>query len=183
MGRVATGCVHGRFQVFHNDHLEYVRAASAHCDQLVVGITSPDLTDLTVEATDEARSNRFNNPLTYFERMEMIYRVLGEAGEDPRQTRVVPFPIEAPERLRSYVPADAVHFMTIYDEWGLEKERRLISLGFPVEVLWRSEEKGIAGRRLRRAMADGNPWEDEVPLATATYLRSIDLVSRLRALR
>jgi nicotinamide mononucleotide adenylyltransferase len=41
------GVVHGRFQPFHNGHLEYVLSAKQKCDFLYVGIAmwgSPTLT-------------------------------------------------------------------------------------------------------------------------------------------
>ena len=34
--------IHGRFQPFHNGHLEYLRGAAECCDELFVGITNPD---------------------------------------------------------------------------------------------------------------------------------------------
>ena len=34
--------IHGRFQPFHNGHLDYLRGALARCDELFVGITNPD---------------------------------------------------------------------------------------------------------------------------------------------
>ena len=36
---VALGMIHGRFQPFHNGHLEYMVAAAARCTRLAVGIT------------------------------------------------------------------------------------------------------------------------------------------------
>lgn len=34
---VEVGVIHGRFQVFHNDHLEYVLAGKSRCRHIVVG--------------------------------------------------------------------------------------------------------------------------------------------------
>ena len=34
--------IHGRFQPFHNGHLEYLRGAAARSDEVFVGITNPD---------------------------------------------------------------------------------------------------------------------------------------------
>ena len=39
---IEIGVVHGRFQLFHLDHLKYVLGAKARCRHLVVGITNPD---------------------------------------------------------------------------------------------------------------------------------------------
>jgi len=34
--------IHGRFQPFHNGHLEYMRGAADRSDELWIGITNPD---------------------------------------------------------------------------------------------------------------------------------------------
>jgi nicotinamide-nucleotide adenylyltransferase len=35
------GFIHGRFQLFHNDHLNYALLAKSQCKKLIVVITSP----------------------------------------------------------------------------------------------------------------------------------------------
>ena len=34
--------IHGRFQPFHNGHLEYLAGAAERSDEVFVGITNPD---------------------------------------------------------------------------------------------------------------------------------------------
>ena len=34
--------IHGRFQPFHNGHLEYLRGAAERSDEVWIGITNPD---------------------------------------------------------------------------------------------------------------------------------------------
>ena len=46
---IELGAVCGRFQIFHNDHLQYVLAAKERCRRLIVGITSPDRSVAPVE--------------------------------------------------------------------------------------------------------------------------------------
>ena len=36
---VELGFIHGRFQLFHNDHLQYALLAKEQCEKLIVGIT------------------------------------------------------------------------------------------------------------------------------------------------
>jgi len=38
-----TGSIHGRFQPFHNEHLDYVLRALDRCDFLWIGITQYDI--------------------------------------------------------------------------------------------------------------------------------------------
>ena len=179
---VHTGIAHGRFQVFHNDHLKYVLASAERCEHLVVGLTSPEINELRLETIDSRRSDALENPLTFYERMEMIKAALAEAGVSLGRVSVVPFPIEEPGRLRNYVDPSATFFMTIYDEWGEEKRRRLMEEDYVVDVLWRSDHKGISGRDLRTAMINDERWQTKVPSAVAEYVQTHGIVDRLRNL-
>jgi len=44
--------IHGRFQPFHNGHLEYLRGAASRCDEIFVGITNPDPERIRPEPAD-----------------------------------------------------------------------------------------------------------------------------------
>ena len=72
---VEVGVIHGRFQVLHNDHMEYILAGKARCEFLVIGITNPDPTLTRTDPADLSRSAATANPLTYFERCIMAREV------------------------------------------------------------------------------------------------------------
>lgn len=180
-GRVDVGVVHGRFQIFHHDHLRYVLAAKQRCRHLVVGVTSPDPRQAPAESTAPHRGDPAANPLTYYERQAMITACLREAGVACDDLSVVPFPIEQPERLSNYAPRAAIYYLTVNDAWGDEKTRRLRSLGVAVHVLWRTEEKAISGTRIRALMASGGPWRDLVPPATAAFADRYHIADRIAA--
>jgi nicotinamide mononucleotide adenylyltransferase len=72
---VAQGSVHGRFQPFHNEHLEYLLAAHRLCTFLWIGITKYDL-DNEVSPLGRDREKPENNPLSYFERVSIITEAL-----------------------------------------------------------------------------------------------------------
>ena len=74
------GVAHGRFQLFHLDHLKYVLAAKERCRHLVVGITNPDPTLTKFDPADPHRSAEVDNPLTFYERYRMLREALVEAG-------------------------------------------------------------------------------------------------------
>jgi nicotinamide mononucleotide adenylyltransferase len=177
-----TGVVHGRFQLFHLDHLKYVLAAKERCRHLVVGITNPDPTLTKFDAADPHRSSEVDNPLTFYERYVMIREILLEAGLDFREFSLVPLPINFPELYRYYVPLDATFYLTIYDEWGERKLAMFTSLGLTVDVLWRrpASEKGLTATALRRLMGQGQPWEYLVPPAMARLVKDMGLEERLR---
>ena len=77
---VELGFIHGRFQLFHNDHLNYALLAKAQCQKLIVGITSPENATLIREDIDPHRSEAASNPFTYYERFNMVKLALLEAG-------------------------------------------------------------------------------------------------------
>ena len=77
---VELGFIHGRFQLFHNDHLQYALLAKERCKRLIVGITSPENAALIREDVDPHRSEAASNPFTYFERYNMVKLALLEKG-------------------------------------------------------------------------------------------------------
>jgi nicotinamide mononucleotide adenylyltransferase len=183
MPHVRVGVAHGRFQVFHLDHLRYVTAARERCEHLVIGVTSPEVNALVKVEADDNRGDPEQNPLSYYERQRMIAWVLAEAQWDLSGISIVPFPIETPSKLVNYAPTDGRYFLTIYDAWGEEKARRLEDLGLDVEVLWRTDDKGISGTDVRAAIRDGNPVDHLVPPATLAAVESFELRERLLATR
>lgn len=52
---VRYGMIHGRFQPFHNGHLEYALAALSRCSHLIVGITNPDPSTV-IEVLDSGKA-------------------------------------------------------------------------------------------------------------------------------
>lgn len=179
---IDTGVVHGRFQLFHLDHLKYVMAAKARCRYLVVGITNPDPTLTKFDAADPHRSLDDDNPLTFYERYVILREVLLEAGLSFREFSLVPLPINFPELYRYYVPLEATFYLTIYDDWGERKLAMFTSLGLKVDILWRkpTSEKGLTATALRRLMGQDQPWEHLVPPAVARLVKEMGLLERLR---
>lgn len=176
------GCVHGRFQVFHNEHLEYVMAAADRCAHLYVGLTAAAPTTLHTAMRAPHRNKKINNPLEYGERRDMVEAALLEAGLRPEDFSVVRFPIETPHLLEFFVPTKARLFTTINDDWNKEKIRVLEQHGYEVEVLW-ERQKGCSGSDIRQRMLTGDTsWQRDVPPAVYRKAVEIDVPARLRAL-
>jgi nicotinamide mononucleotide adenylyltransferase len=180
----ATGVIHGRFQVLHNDHLKYILAGKALCRHLVVGITNPEPLLVREEKADPHRSDPSANPLTYYERYCLVKAVLSAQGLLPEAYSIVPLPINMPERYHYYVPMDAVFFVTIYDAWGERKLNYFRSLGVKTHILRKvpAAEKGLSAGEIRRLMVQGEPWAHLVPAAGARLLTAWDIPARLREL-
>jgi len=179
-----TGVIHGRFQILHNDHLKYLWAGKELCKHLVVGITNPDPTLSGNEATDPQRSAQWANPLNFFERYQLVKKVLEDNGLDQWEYSIVPMPINYPDLYKYYLPLDAVFFLTIYDDWGRKKREFFRELGLHIHVLWElsAHEKGISASRVRQNMLNREPWEHLVPGVVAEQLQIWNIASRLQQL-
>jgi nicotinamide-nucleotide adenylyltransferase len=182
---IDTGVIHGRFQVFHNDHFKYLLAGMRLCRHLIVGITNPDPLLTKEEESDKKRSGSLANPLTYYERYTMVRAVMEEAGIESSQFSIVPLPINLPELYRYYVPMDAVFFLSIYDDWGRQKLVYFQTLGLKTHVLREVplEEKGLSAEDVRFRMLRGEQWEHLVPLSVALLMKKWNIPDRLRKIQ
>jgi len=154
------GMIHGRFQPFHNGHLEYLRGAAAQSDEVWVGITNPDPTRVKPERSDPVRHLPESNPYTYAERLLMVKAAAEEIGVD---VHVIPFPVNEPELWSAYVPRDVTQFVRHFSPWGATKIERLRAAGYDVVILDEGAEKEISGAEVRAAMQDGSDWRSLVP--------------------
>lgn len=171
MARTALGMVHGRFQPFHNEHLQYVLEAAARCSSLVVGITNPEASQVAHEPSEPERSAPGANPFPFHLRAQMIRDALADAGLDLRAVLIVPFPLHHhPERWADYVPPGVVHYLRVFSAWGDEKVRRLQAAGHEVVDLADGRAKGISASEVRRRLREGGDWSSLVPPAVADLL-------------
>lgn len=178
---VESGVIHGRFQVLHLKHMEYLLAAKMRCKKLYVGISNPDESYTRMNENDRKRSTKQANPFTYFERMEMIRDALLDFGVKREEFDIIPFPINRPEYILQYAPKDATYFMSICDAWGEEKQRILSGLGLNVEVLWRrtAEDKGVTATEVRSRIVHGLSWKELVPKTAYDYMVERHLDERI----
>ena len=165
--------VHGRFQPFHNGHLEYLSAALPLCETIIVGITNPDPAAIVEEPTSEHRHLPESNPYTYFERLLMVREVLHDEGVPQERSIVIPFPVNSPERWRHYVPRNAVHYLRVFSEWEQSKVDRLRDYGYQVEVLHPGIAKEIEASEVRWRMARGEDWYSLVPPAVVRVIERL----------
>jgi nicotinamide mononucleotide adenylyltransferase len=173
----------GKFQPFHNEHLDYLLAALNEGEHCVVGITNPDPSYVRHEDSDPARSRTESNPATYYERFLMVTQSLCDAGISRDRFDVLPFPVNVPESWFNYFPRDALVLLTLYDDdpWLLERKARLEDHGLATRVLWQRPRKGITGADIRRRIIEGQPWRDLVPAATARVIVEYGIDERIRA--
>ncbi len=163
-----TGLFLGRFQPFHNGHLEVIREIAGKVDKLVIGIGS---------AQD---SHTLEDPFTAGERHLMISETLDELGIQ----NYFLIPIVDINRysvwvshVRSLVPPFQVIFTNndltarLFSEAGTEVIRPKL---YSREV--------YSGRKVRGVILKGGEWRSLVPAGTARVIEAVDGVKRLREL-
>src|SRR4029079_19569485 len=99
------GMIHGRFQPFHNGHLEYMRGAADRSDELWIGITNPDPARILPESSSPLRHLPESNPYTYDERLLMVKAAAGDLGLDPAVVPVIAVSVHAPHLCGARLPA------------------------------------------------------------------------------
>jgi cytidyltransferase-like protein len=168
--------IHGRFQPFHNGHLEYLRGAAERSDEIFVGITNPDPKRIKPEPSDPLRHLLESNPYSYAERLLMVKAAAGDLGLDPARVHVIPFPVNEPELWPAYVPAAVTQYLRLFSEWGGTKLDRMRDAGYEVVILDEGTEKQLSGADVRAAIRDGGDWESLVPPGVARVLRSLEAI-------
>ena len=172
--------VNGRFQPFHKGHLEYILTAKSHCDFLCVGITQYDISHLIRSPLDAHREEPKNNPLTYFERVEMVTEILLGNGFKFSDFCITPFPIDEVGDTQNYLPRDIPIFTTICDKWNFDKIRALEGQGYKVKVLFERAEKKYSGMTIRRLILSGDEkWKEMVPPEAVRVIEATNMKDRL----
>ena len=166
--------VHGRFQPFHNEHLEYLKLGKARCDFLWIGLAMFDIVTQTKAGDiDDHRTAKAANPFTYFERVKMITDSLAHEGVATTEFGFIPFPIDDVELLPQFLPVTIPCLTTICEPWNREKISRLEMAGYQVEVLLERKPKEISGARIRELIANQDEaWFSLVPAATVSVVNS-----------
>ena len=165
--------IHGRFQPFHNGHLEYLRGAAERSDEVWIGITNPDPQRIKAEASDPLRHLPESNPFSYADRLLMVKAAASDLGLEPAAVHVIPFPVNEPELWHAYVPSGVTQYLRLFSAWGGTKLERLREAGYEVVILDEGAEKEISGADVRAALQEGGDWESLVPSGVAEIIRPI----------
>jgi nicotinamide-nucleotide adenylyltransferase len=171
---VTRGMIHGRFQPFHNGHLEYLRGAAERSDEIFVGITNPDPTRIKEEPSDPLRHLPESNPFSYAERLLMVKAVAEDEGI---AVHVIPFPVNEPELWAAYVPRGVTQYLRLFSEWGGTKLERMREAGYEVVILDEGADKEISGADVRAALREGRDWQELVPPGVARVIASLERVT------
>lgn len=170
-GMTALGCVTGRFQPVHEQHLGLFAIALASCEHLIVAVTNPDTDAYHREAASAHRHTTAANPFTYVERAMLLTAALNGRGLAHRAT-IVPFDLTRPGVWAQYVPPGARHFVRAYSDWEREKAARLRAY-YDVTLLDGEPSSRMSASDIRSAIRDDADWRGLVPPATVPVLERL----------
>ena len=167
---VTRGLYVGRFQPFHNGHLDAIKYSLSGVDELVVVIGSAQY------------SHNSYNPFTAGERLVMVRRALYEAGVDSTKLWIVPVPdVHLHMLWVSAVEGYTPKFNVVYSNEPLTR-RLFMEAGYKVQDLPLFDRKVYMSTLVREKMVKGESWTTLVPQAVADFIVEIDGVNRLRDL-
>ena len=170
------GCVTGRFQPIHEQHLELFDIALTECKHLIVAVTNPDTGARHEEPTSNHRHTDSANPFTYFERVQLIQAVIQHRGLTECVT-IVPFNLTRADLWPQYVPLSARQFVRAFSEWERQKALWLEQAGYALTLLDGDPSTRLSSSDIRASMRAGDDrWRRLVSAVIVPLLD--DLLSR-----
>lgn len=164
-------CFTGRFQPFHNQHLEVLSALGHKFDLIIIGVTNPDIANLQEHSASQHRHTDAANPFSYESRVKIINDSISELSElKGAEVKVIPFDLTAPESWQ--VPANTVFALRIFSPWEASKLALFSDLGFEVMELLAPENKLSASDIRASLAANDNTWESLVAQGAISTIRN-----------
>ncbi len=156
----------GRFQPFHNGHLEAIKQILEECDSMIIGIGS---------AQEERTSP---NPLSGGERITMIKRVIESRKIEP--VEIYPIPdLHCHPAWPYYIKAILPNFDKVYGNSEIVLDL-FDSIGDQTGPIKEVEREKLSGTEIRKRIREDREWKDLVPEEVAEYLGDIDMKHRVK---
>ena len=180
LSKVSLGMVHGRFQPFHHEHLEYVLHGIERSKKCIIAVTQPNIKQISECDLLPHRGTPEGNPYSFGERKDMITLSLDNLGVNPISYEVVPFDVDHSEKSISELVAShgkPVQFIKVFSEWELHKKRIFEAAGLEVKVVRGTESevtrKNVTGTLVRELVHSDRNWKDFVPAGTHAVVSRI----------
>jgi nicotinamide-nucleotide adenylyltransferase len=156
----------GRFQPFHDGHLQIIREIASEVDELVVGIGSA------------GNSHTERNPFTAGERIMMITKTLESLD-------ITTYTVPIEDLNRNSVWVSHVQSMSPRFDVAYSNNPLVIQLfaeaGVEVRQTTMFNRDDLKGSEIRTRMIEGDGWEQRVPGAVVEVIDEIDGVQRIQA--
>lgn len=160
----------GRFQPFHNGHMELVKQILNECDEIIIAITSSQFNYLE------------KDPFTAGERIEMIHNSLRDSDVD--LTRCFVIGVENQFNIAtwsSYLKAALPKFDIVYS--GNDYVKMLLADSgievVPPKFLDRTQYNAT---KIRKMIVSDEQWQKFVPSAVVDFIRTINGENRLKVI-
>lgn len=157
----------GRFQPFHNGHLEAIRVILGECEECVIAIGSSQ------------KSHEPDNLFTLGERIEMIYESLKAEGLSHRAIIVGIPDINNNSLWVAHLNALSPSFDVAYSNNPLV-QRLFEEAGVKVKQVKLVKRKEYDGTAIRKSMGRNREWEKHVPKRAKEFIIRIKGVDRLK---
>ena len=167
-------CFTGRFQPFHNQHLEVLSALSHEFDRIIIGITNPDIENLFEHAASLHRHTDVANPFSYESRVQIIKASISDLTDlNNVEIEIIPFDLTQPSSWT--VPAETVFALRIFSVWEVSKLNLFTGQGFEVLELPAPANK-LSASDIREALTtNDSTWHSHVaPGAVSTIQQEWD---------
>lgn len=177
---IDVGMVHGRFQPFHHEHLEYILCGINRSNMCYIGITQPDIENLSETCGAAHRAQELGNPFSFEQRKMMIEITLHRLGIPDDCYKVIGIDIDnidsSLKKLNSQAPDKGpVQIMKIFSDWEKYKKSKFIENGYDVVEICESHKefssKNITGTLVRELINTKRNWEDYVPIGTSRVVK------------
>lgn len=156
----------GRFQPFHNGHLEAVKSILGECQECVIAIGSSQ------------KSHEPDNLFTLGERIEMIYESLKAEGLSHKAIIVGIPDVNNNSLWVSHLRALSPSFDVVYSNNPLVK-RLFSEAGVKVRQLKLVRRGEYDGTAIRKSMGKDKEWEKHVPKRAKELMISMGAVERI----
>jgi len=173
MAKYKRGLVIGRFQPFHNGHLELIHQIMNECDELIVAIGSAQFNYLA------------KDPFTAGERIEMIHASLSDQTFDLGKFFIIPLPnFENNACWFEYVKSMVPKFDILYsgNEYVLFLSSEAIIVKEPLFI----NKFRFNGENIRNLICNNEKcnekWENLVPNPVKDIIVNINGVERMKVL-
>ena len=158
----------GRFQPFHNGHLELIRDIKDNYDEIIIGIGSSQY------------SNDIINPFTFEERKLMIEKTLDE-------NKINNYSIFEISDIHNY-PKWVSHVESIIHDFDAIitnsplTENLFKKKGYRVINTKLYNRKNYSGKEIRKKILFDEDWEKSIPKPVYKIIKEIDGVNRIKNL-
>ncbi|MFW6040759.1 MAG: nicotinamide-nucleotide adenylyltransferase [Thermoplasmatota archaeon] len=156
----------GRFQPFHNGHLEVVKQMAEECDSVIIGVGSAQ------------KEHEMADPLSGGERIYIIEKVLNKKNIVP--FRVYPVPdIECYPAWVHYVKSILPNFDRVYGNSSVVL-KLFESSRIETKRVDEVKREIYSGSEIRKRIREGKKWKHLVPHEVADYLEEINVKERIK---